>query len=65
MCDPDYSVRRTSNLANRIQNSLGGECLVVHEEKVNIVDVVDEESLVARRHQVAGFLVGAVPNLRI
>ena len=29
----------------------------MHEEKVDVVDVVNEESLVAGRHEVAGLLV--------
>jgi hypothetical protein len=35
----------------------------VHEEELDIVDVVDQEGLVARRHHVSGLLVGAVANL--
>lgn len=42
---------------------LCGEGGVVHEEEVNIGDIVDEESLVAAGHQVAGFAVGAVSDL--
>ena len=44
---------------------LSGKGLVVHEEEVDIVGVVDEESLVAGRHQVTGFLVRTVADLRI
>lgn len=29
----------------------------MHEEEVDVVDVVNEESLVARRHKVTGLLV--------
>jgi len=36
---------------------LCGEGLVVHEEKVNVSGVVDQESLVARGHHVASLLV--------
>lgn len=43
---------------------LGGEGLVVHEEEVDIAGVVDDESLVAAGHQVAGLLVGSVTDLR-
>lgn len=43
---------------------LSGEGLVVHEEEVNIADVVDEESLVARWHHVASLLVGTETDLR-
>ena len=42
---------------------LCGEGGVVHEEKVNIGDVVDNESLVAGGHHVAGLPVGAVSDL--
>lgn len=42
---------------------LGGKGAVVHEQELEVVGVVDEESLVAGRHQVAGLLVRAVANL--
>jgi hypothetical protein len=42
---------------------LGGEGLVVHEEEVDVADVVDDERLVAAGHQVAGPLVGSVTDL--
>ena len=35
----------------------------MHKEKVNITGVVDEESLVAGWHHVAGLLVGTETNL--
>ena len=35
----------------------------MHEEKVEVADVVDEEGLVAGGHHVAGLLVVAVANL--
>jgi hypothetical protein len=35
----------------------------VHEEEVDIADVVDEEGLVAGWHHVAGLLVGSETNL--
>lgn len=44
-------------------NLLCGECLVVHEEKVNVVGVVDYESFVARGHKMAGFSVRTVSDL--
>ncbi len=44
-------------------NVLCGVGLVVHKEKVNITSVVDEESLVAGWHHVAGLLVGTETNL--
>ena len=37
----------------------------MHQEEVNIADVVDEESLVAGGHHVAGFLVRSETNLII
>ena len=37
----------------------------MHEEKVDITDVVDEESLVSGWHHVAGLLVGSETNLNI
>lgn len=42
---------------------LSGVGAVVHEEKVELADVVDEESLVAGGHHVAGLLVGSVTDL--
>jgi hypothetical protein len=38
---------------------LGGVGAVVHEEQLDILDVVDEEALVAGGHHVPGLLVGA------
>lgn len=35
----------------------------MHEEEVEVTDVVDEESLVAGGHHVAGLLVAAVADL--
>lgn len=35
----------------------------MHEEEVEVLDVVDEEGLVARGHHEAGLLVGTVANL--
>lgn len=45
------------------ENVLSGVGAVVHEEEVEVLDVVDEEGLVARRHHVASLLVGAVADL--
>lgn len=45
-------------------NILGSERAVVHQEQFNIVGVLDEERLVARRHHMAGLLVGTVSNLK-
>jgi hypothetical protein len=36
----------------------------VHEEKVDIADVIDEERLVAGRHEVSCLLVRAITDLR-
>lgn len=52
------------------QDSLGGDILsgvgaVVHEQKLNVPGVVDEEGLVARGHHVLGLLVGTVSDLSI
>lgn len=44
-------------------NLLCGEGLVVHEEKLDVGCVVDEESLVSGWHHVAGLLVGTETNL--
>jgi hypothetical protein len=35
----------------------------VHQEELNVLGVVDEESLVAGGHHVTGLLVGAVADL--
>jgi hypothetical protein len=35
----------------------------VHEQQLNVLSVVDEESLVAGRHHVAGLLVGTETDL--
>ena len=58
-CDNLDSLSRRNGVGD-----LSGEGLVVHEEEVNIADVVDEESLVAGWHHVAGLLVGSETNLR-
>jgi hypothetical protein len=42
---------------------LGGIGLVVHEEELDVLDVADEEGLVARGHHVLGLLVGAIADL--
>lgn len=43
--------------------NLGGVGAVVHHEELEVLDVVDEEGLVAGGHHVAGLLVGAVADL--
>lgn len=42
---------------------LGSVGAVVHQEELNVLGVVDEESLVAGGHHVAGLLVGAITDL--
>jgi hypothetical protein len=42
---------------------LSGVSPVVHHQELNILDVIDEEGLVAGGHHVAGLLVGAKANL--
>ena len=42
---------------------LGSKSLIVHEKKVNIAWVLNEEGFVAGWHHVASLLVGAEPNL--
>jgi hypothetical protein len=48
---------------SKCKDVLGSVCAVVHEEEVNFADVVDEESLVAGGHHVAGLLVRAITDL--
>ena len=43
---------------------LGGVGPGVHEEELDIVDVADDEGLVAGGHHVLGLLVGTVTDLR-
>ena len=57
------SVLVSSSWTRSKDNVLCGVGLVVHKEKVNITGVVDEESLVAGWHHVAGLLVGTETNL--
>lgn len=40
------------------RNALSSVSPVVHEEEINVLGVVNEESLVAGGHHVAGLLVG-------
>ncbi|KAL2277342.1 hypothetical protein FJTKL_00055 [Diaporthe vaccinii] len=42
---------------------LSGVGLVVHQQELDILDVVDDEGLVAGGHHVTGLLVGAEANL--
>ncbi len=50
MLVPSFNCRRARYV-------LGSEGLVVHQEELDVSDIADEESLVARGHHVAGFLV--------
>ena len=64
VCDPVYLLVSCRAKSRRFQGILlGGVGLVVHEEEVEVAGVVDEESLVAGGHHVAGLLVGTVANL--
>jgi hypothetical protein len=46
-------------------NVLSGEDLVVHQEELDVLDVADQEGLVARGHHVLGLLVGAIADLEL
>lgn len=54
---------RGTGLNGRKKNVLSGVGSVVHHQQLDVLDVVDQEGLVARGHHVAGFLVGAETNL--
>lgn len=43
---------------------LGGVGSVVHQEELDVLDVVDEEGLVAGGHHEAGLLVGTIADLK-
>lgn len=47
------------------RNALCGIGLVVHEEELNVLDVADEEGLMAGGHHVLGLLVGAIADLEL
>lgn len=65
VCDPAIKLVPVYPLCiPECRDVLGGVCAVVHEKKVNFADVVDEESLVAGGHHMAGLLVGTVTDLR-
>lgn len=53
--------RETESLV--LKNVLSGVSAVVHEEELNVLGVVDKESLVTRGHQVAGLLVATITDL--
>jgi len=67
MADPSGLESMTSPMRddrNRGQkNILSSEGTVVHEEELNVVDVLDEERLVAGRSHVTSLLVGTITNL--
>ena len=42
--------------SSRKEDILGGKGLVVHEQKLEVLRVLDKERLVARRHHKLGFL---------
>ena len=44
---------------------LGGVGAVVHEQQLDVLDIADEESLVAGGHHEAGLLVGAEADLQV
>ena len=48
--------------SERWRDVLSSEGAVVHEEELNVLGVLDEESLVAGGHHVAGLLVGTVTD---
>ena len=39
------------------------ESPIVHEEKVDVSGIMDDESFVAGGHQMPGFLIGTISNL--
>lgn len=48
-----------------LKNVLSSVGTVVHEKELNVLGVVDEESLVTRGHQVAGLLVATITDLTL
>jgi hypothetical protein len=64
--DPTRSLvsRATPGMSSkRAGDALSSVGAVVHEQKLNVLGVVDEESLVAGGHHVLGLLVGSVADL--
>lgn len=58
------SLEDSKSLSGRnVVGNLGGEDLGVHEEKLDLLSVGDEESLVAGGHHVLGGLGGTVTDL--
>jgi hypothetical protein len=65
--DLDTQLLSTGNDVNSLSGgdvvgNLGGVGSVVHQEKLNIANVADEESLVAGRSHEAGLSVGTIAN---
>ena len=59
--DPRISTfLKPMSMDNRILGRVG---TIVHQEQIDVAGVVDEESLVARGHEVAGFLVRSETDL--
>lgn len=65
MCDPDTLSANLElpKILGGWSRLLCGVGLVVHEEELEVADVVDQESLVAGRHHVAGLAVVAIADL--
>ena len=58
------SFRNVNYLVMLGEHSLCGVGLVVHQEEIEVADIVDEECLMARGHHVSGLLVVAIANLK-
>lgn len=58
-------VSKNKKMVRVSKNVLSGVGAVVHEEELNVLGVVDEESLVTRGHQVAGLLVATITDLTL
>jgi hypothetical protein len=58
----DSAISNVQNIASRL-DILSSEGAVVHQEELDVLGVVDEESLVAGGHHVTGLLVGSVTDL--
>lgn len=58
----DSAISKMQNIVSTV-NVLSSEGAVVHQEELDVLGVVDEESLVAGGHHVAGLLVGTVTDL--
>lgn len=61
-CSPAFSF--VTGYVSRTVDVLSGVGTVVHHQQLNIVDVADEEGLVAGGHHVTGLLVGAKADLQ-